>query len=228
MHPLLAALALAACITACTKSESPAGPKGGATDGALAAIDAFIAEQEQAGRIDRAGNKWWRINLPPPPQVAFPAGTEVGWNLRTSHGDIGIELFPDAAPLHVASFAYLTRLGYFDGLTFHRVAPGFVIQGGCPRGNGAGSPGYRLDGEFGAGLSHDAAGWVSMANSGPGTDGSQFFITLGPAQGLDPKHTIIGKVVDGWATVEAIAALATPTEIPAEKVTIHEAKITTE
>jgi cyclophilin family peptidyl-prolyl cis-trans isomerase len=215
-------------MVSCSKDGASTDASAVSADSPLGRIDAYIAEQERTGRINRAGNQWWRINLPPPPPVEFPAGTKVFWELKTNKGDIGIELFPEAAPKHVASFAYLTRLGFYDGTIIHRISPGFVIQGGCPRGNGSGSPGYSLDGEFGPGLSHDAKGVVSMANSGPGTDGSQFFITLRPAKELDGGYSIVGKVLDGWATVETIARFGTPSERPSEQLIIHEAKIRTE
>ena len=94
--------------------------------------------------------------------------------------------------------------GYFDGLTFHRVLPGFMAQGGDPLGNGRGSPGYRFDGEFDSSVRHDKPGLLSQANSGPGTDGSQFFLTFVPTPHLDGKHTIYGQVVSGMETVAAL------------------------
>jgi len=99
--------------------------------------------------------------------------------------------------MHVSSTVYLTTLGFYDGIIFHRVIPGFMAQGGDPLGNGRGNPGYEYDGEFDGKTSHSEPGILSMANSGPATDGSQFFITFVPTTFLDGKHTIFGKVVTG-------------------------------
>ena len=99
--------------------------------------------------------------------------------------------------MHVSSTIYLTNLGFYDNLTFHRVIPGFMAQGGDPIGNGRGNPGYKYDGEFDGDIGHGEAGMLSMANSGPGTDGSQFFITFQPTPFLNGKHTVFGKVVAG-------------------------------
>jgi cyclophilin family peptidyl-prolyl cis-trans isomerase len=125
--------------------------------------------------------------------------------ITTPRGLITCELFFEQVPLTVASFVGLAegtlgpepRKPYFDGLTFHRVASGFVIQGGDPTGTGSGGPGYRFPDEFAAGLRHDVPGMLSMANSGPDTNGSQFFITLGEARYLDYVHSIFGRVIGG-------------------------------
>jgi peptidyl-prolyl cis-trans isomerase B (cyclophilin B) len=116
--------------------------------------------------------------------------------IRTAKGDIRLNLFPDKAPLTVLNFVNLSKRGFYDGLTFHRVIPDFMIQGGCPIGDGRGGPGYRFKDEFSADLRHTKAGVLSMANSGPGTNGSQFFITHVATPWLDGKHTIFGEVVD--------------------------------
>ena len=109
--------------------------------------------------------------------------------------------------MHVSSALYLSRLGFYDGLSFHRVIQGFMAQGGCPIGSGNGNPGYQFDGEFSKDLKHDAAGILSTANAGPGTDGSQFFITFKALPFLDGKYTIYGKVVDGMAAVKTLEKL---------------------
>ena len=113
-------------------------------------------------------------------------------------------LYPDKTPVTVASFVNLAKNGYFNGLNFHRVEPGFVIQGGCPEGSGRGGPGYKFNDEFDPSLSHDSEGILSMANAGPGTNGSQFFITLSPTQFLDNKHSVFGKVLEGMDAVKSI------------------------
>ena len=116
--------------------------------------------------------------------------------ITTSKGDIRLSLFAEKTPLTVANFVNLARRGFFDGLNFHRVIGDFMIQGGCPLGTGAGNPGYRFEDEFDATLRHDQPGRLSMANSGPGTNGSQFFITHVATPHLDDKHSIFGEVVD--------------------------------
>ena len=114
--------------------------------------------------------------------------------METSKGTINITLYPDQTPVTVASFANLAAKNFYDGLNFHRVIPNFMIQGGCPLGTGTGDPGYRFEDEFDASLKHDAAGKLSMANSGPGTNGSQFFITHGPTPHLNGAHSVFGSV----------------------------------
>jgi len=125
----------------------------------------------------------------------------------TSKGDIRVELFADRTPVTVASFVNLAQRGYYDGLSFHRVIDNFMIQGGCPLGTGTGGPGYQFEDEFEADLKHDRPGILSMANAGPGTNGSQFFITHGPTPHLDGKHSVWGQVVDSsdQAVVDQIA-----------------------
>lgn len=121
----------------------------------------------------------------------------------TDRGQIKIELYPDKAPLTVASFVNLARKGFYDGLNFHRVIPDFMIQGGCPKGTGTGGPGYRFEDETDNGLRHER-GVLSMANAGPGTNGSQFFITHVKTDWLDGKHTVFGKVTEGLEVVDAV------------------------
>jgi len=115
--------------------------------------------------------------------------------ITTSKGDIHVNLFADEAPVTVASFVNLIQHGYYDGLSFHRVINNFMIQGGCPLGTGTGGPGYQFEDECKPELRHDRPGMLSMANAGPGTNGSQFFITHVPTPHLDGKHTVFGAVV---------------------------------
>jgi cyclophilin family peptidyl-prolyl cis-trans isomerase len=121
-----------------------------------------------------------------------------------------IELFMDRAPKTASNFKKLVDKGFYNGLTFHRVIEGFMIQGGCPNGTGMGGPGYTIPDEFGPGLKHTSEGMLSMANAGPNTGGSQFFITLAPTPWLDGKHAIFGKVVNGLEVLRAIGN--TPTD----------------
>jgi len=135
--------------------------------------------------------------------------------IRTNKGDINLRLFDDKAPLTVANFANLAKRGFYDGLTFHRVINDFMIQGGCPLGTGTGGPGYTFEDEFVPELKHDKPGMLSMANAGPATNGSQFFITHVPTAWLDGKHTVFGevmgpedqKVVDSIAQSDRIESL---------------------
>jgi peptidyl-prolyl cis-trans isomerase B (cyclophilin B) len=122
----------------------------------------------------------------------------------TARGPIKIELYPDKAPLTVANFVNLAQRGFYDGLSFHRVIPDFMIQGGCPEGSGRGGPGYRFEDETSNGVRHDR-GVLSMANAGPNTNGSQFFITHVATPWLDGKHTVFGKVVEGLEVVDSVA-----------------------
>lgn len=128
--------------------------------------------------------------------------------IETSKGTINITMFADQTPVTVANFTNLARKGYYDGLKFHRVIPNFMIQGGCPQGSGTGGPGYQFEDEFDSSLRHSAPGRLSMANAGPGTNGSQFFITHVPTPHLDDAHTIFGEVngADDQAIVDAIAS----------------------
>ncbi len=161
---------------------------------------------------------------------------------KTTEGTFKVKLHDDKAPKTVANFVGLadgtkewtdptTRQKvtrpFYDGLIFHRVIDGFMIQGGCPQGNGMGGPGYQFADEFGPGLKHDRDGLLSMANAGPNTNGSQFFITLAPTPHLDNKHAIFGEVIEGIEVVRAIGKAKTAVqdrpakEIKVESVTIE-------
>lgn len=124
--------------------------------------------------------------------------------IETEKGTITLELFRDKAPKTAGNFITLAKKGYYDGIIFHRVIDNFMIQTGDPTGTGRGGPGYAIPDEFGAGLKHSSQGMLSMANAGPNTGGSQFFITLAPAPWLDGKHAIFGKVITGMDIVQAI------------------------
>ena len=124
--------------------------------------------------------------------------------LETSMGTIEVELFASETPITVENFTKLSMNKFYDGLTFHRVIDGFMIQGGCPRGDGRGGPGYTIKDEFVPTLKHNTQGMLSMANAGPNTGGSQFFITLAPTPLLDGKHTLFGKVIKGMDVVKSI------------------------
>ncbi|MCB0358735.1 MAG: peptidylprolyl isomerase [Bdellovibrionales bacterium] len=124
--------------------------------------------------------------------------------IETDKGTITLQLFPDKAPLTVLNFVNLAKRGYYDGLKFHRVINNFMIQGGDPTGTGAGGPGYEFKDEFDPSLRHDGPGVLSMANRGPGTNGSQFFITHVATPHLDNRHTVFGRVLEGQDVVNSI------------------------
>ena len=124
--------------------------------------------------------------------------------METNKGTIRLNLYPQETPMTVANFINLAQRGFYDGLSFHRVIDDFMIQGGCPQGTGTGGPGYRFADEFVDSLRHDAPGKFSMANAGPGTNGSQFFITHVATPHLDGRHSVFGKVTKGQDVVNAI------------------------
>jgi cyclophilin family peptidyl-prolyl cis-trans isomerase len=161
-----------------------------------------------------------------PEQVLEPGETATAV-VKTSEGTFDIALDTERAPKTTNSFAYLAEKGFYDGLTFHRVAPGFVIQGGDPQGNGTGGPGYSVDEKPPPNLSY-TKGVVAMAKSGtdpPGRSGSQFFVVTAPDAGLPPEYALLGKVSKGYDAVEKIDALGTPQETPKRKITIEELTI---
>jgi peptidyl-prolyl cis-trans isomerase A (cyclophilin A) len=149
--------------------------------------------------------------------------------IETNHGTITAELFQERAPETAGNFLKLAQDGFYDGVVFHRVIDDFMIQGGDPDGTGRGGPGYTIDDEFHPELKHDAPGILSMANAGPNTGGSQFFITLAATPWLDGKHAVFGKVVEGMDVVEEIGTVETgrgdrPKEdVVMEAVTVQEA-----
>lgn len=139
-----------------------------------------------------------------PPSGALDASKTYTATFHTEKGDIVAELYADRAPRTVENFVNLARAGFYDGTTFHRVIAGFMAQGGDPTGTGTGGPGYRFDDEFHPTLRHDAEGTLSMANAGPGTNGSQFFITHGPTPHLDNRHSVFGRVTEGMDVLLSI------------------------
>ena len=128
---------------------------------------------------------------------------------KTNMGEFVAEMFEDKAPKTTENFISLVEKKFYDGIIFHRVIDGFMIQGGDPSGTGMGGPGYKIADEFGEGLTHDDEGYFSMANAGPNTGGSQFFITLAPTPWLNGHHAIFGRVVDGMDVVRKIGVTKT-------------------
>jgi len=132
--------------------------------------------------------------------------------IHTSKGDINLVLTPNETPVTVANFVNLAQAGFYDNVSFHRVIPNFMIQGGCPLGTGTGGPGYRFEDEFASSLKHDKEGVLSMANAGPGTNGSQFFVTHEPTPWLDGKHSVFG-AVESTADMDVVNAITGGDEI---------------
>src|SRR5687767_9864688 len=152
-------------------------------------------------------------------------------NFDTTEGKFKVKLFADKAPKTVENFISLAEGGktgkpFYDGLVFHRVIPNFMIQGGCPEGTGRGGPGYKFADEFNKDLRHSKPGVLSMANSGPNTNGSQFFITVAETSWLDDKHTVFGEVVEGYDVVEKISkAPRGAQDRPSQEIKINSVKI---
>jgi cyclophilin family peptidyl-prolyl cis-trans isomerase len=194
-------------------------------DPALAFLRARLAQELAQGRIDKS-QPGWAARLPLFPELPFSEQARYFWHLETSAGTLVLRFYPELAPRHVASFMYLTELGYFDGLGFHRVIPGFMAQGGR---HPAGGPGYTLPTVSDARSRHDRVGVLSMANTGqPNTEGSEFFITFRATPHLDNKHTAFGLLVAGEDTLRVIEARGSATGAPTELVTIGRAWISVE
>lgn len=139
-----------------------------------------------------------------PPEIKIRSGVDYYADIVTERGTVKVRLFPEYSPVTVNNFVFLAREGYFDGTTFHRVIKDFMVQAGDPTGTGTGGPGYTIRDEFHPELRHDRPGILSMANAGPNTGGSQFFITHVATPWLDDRHAIFGEVVEGMEVVNAI------------------------
>ena len=233
MGTLLMGLALGNTVVAQEHPEHPAAAKPAETkpaatkpaatvtnDPAFAQVDAFIA----GARIDKSQAEW-KTMLPPPSAATFDPKATYLMRMTTNKGAIVIKFMPDVAPMHVTNFIYLAKLGFFDGLSFHRVITGFMAQGGDPLGSGMGNPGYGFDGEFSPTVKHDRPGLLSMANAGPGTDGSQFFLTFVPTPHLDGKHTIFGEVIEGLDTLKKLEAAGTKSGATTSPLTLVKATV---
>lgn len=147
----------------------------------------------------------------------------------TNKGVFVAQMFEEKAPQTTKNFIELTEKGFYDGIIFHRVIDGFMIQGGDPTGTGRGGPGYRIKDEFGEGLVHDSEGILSMANAGPDTGGSQFFITLAPTPWLNGHHAVFGKIIEGMDVVREIGAVATNfQDRPLDPVVMEKVEVLTE
>jgi peptidyl-prolyl cis-trans isomerase B (cyclophilin B) len=174
--------------------------------------------------IDKS-NPDWKEKLELPTLYNFEAGKNYYWDMQTNKGGMSFKLYHESAPMHATSTIFLTELGFYDDVIFHRIIPGFMAQGGDPTGTGRGGPGYRYDGEFDGSTSHTRSGLLSMANAGPGTDGSQFFITFVPTVFLDGKHTIFGELVTGEATITQLEEFGSSSGATSERIVIEKATI---
>tara|TARA_R110002072_G_scaffold1780_3_gene14636 strand:- start:38625 stop:39335 length:711 start_codon:yes stop_codon:yes gene_type:complete len=231
---ILTLLGLLGLLAACGDSQQPAQPESAAVsteavESPQNALEPATATGSQvdsatANLIDKTDANW-KSKVTEPELMSFEEGKTYLWELETNHGTMTFKLFHEASPMHVSSTVYLTELGFYDEVLFHRVIPGFVAQGGDPTGTGRGGPAYKYDGEFAAGLSHTRPGLLSMANAGPGTDGSQFFITFVPTPFLDGKHTIFGELTDGMEVLKALEARGSRGGATSEELKIISAKI---
>lgn len=181
--------------------KAPKDDKKTAKDKVIRALDKFRKSKA------KTKSKTWRTRLPQPPVQTFDPKLQYLWHLDTSVGPLVITLLPKAAPNHVTSVIFLARCGFYNGLQFPRVLKGFMAQGGSPTNTQSGDPGYTMAGEFLTDQKHDKPGALSAANSGPGTDGSQFFLTFVPTPHLDGLHTVHGFVTEGTKTLKALEAL---------------------
>lgn len=218
------AIAFGAVVLGCSDEGATAGESDPVADPVIMKIDAEI----QKRAIDKAQPQW-RVRLEMPPKVEFDPAKKYFWKLQTNQGDIVFRMFPEVAPLHVGATFYLTRLGFYDTLGFHRVIQGFMAQGGDPLGTGTGTPGFRYYGEFDPKLVHDGPGVLSMANAGPGTDGSQFFVTFAATPHLNGLHTVFGKA-ESKASLETIRKMEAlsgpgPQNRPTSPIVIERASI---
>ena len=215
---ILLAIVCAGCANKAPSSPKPAAQWKGQDP--IERIDGFIATHP----VDKS-NPNWKSSVPRPPFVQFDPNKKYYWYLTTNVGIIKIEFKPEWSPKHVSTAIYLTRLGYYDNLTFHRVIPGFMAQGGDPKGNGSGGPGFRIAGEFHKKGLHTDRGALSAANRGPRTDGSQFFITFKKAEQLDGKHTVYGQTVEGMGTLRTLESIGSKSGAPSQLVTIRRAEV---
>ena len=216
---LTAAFLLAACLPTATPvpptSAPAATPRTSADSGG---VPTRLASQSGA----RGAKKY---NAPPAMGIDPSASYKA--SIKTNNGTIDIELFPANAPKTVNNFVFLAREGFYDGIIFHRVIPNFMIQGGDPTGTGTSGPGYKFEDEFDQSLGFDGPGVLAMANSGPNTNGSQFFITVAPTPHLKGAHTIFGRVTNGQSVADDISKVAAgPGNKPTDPVVIETIGIT--
>lgn len=202
---------------ATTESESPPATD---TPPALTATPQFTP-------VATAGRAGSRVRYSSPPAMALDTESDYAADFHTNQGNFRVMLFAGQTPVTVNNFVFLAQQGFYDGLIFHRVIENFMIQGGDPDGTGGGGPGYRFQDEIVAGLVFDAPGKLAMANAGPGTNGSQFFITTVPTPHLNGNHTIFGEITEGQSVVDGISRVNTNNrDAPLQSVVIERIDIT--
>ena len=209
----LSMLFLAACIISTptpesvTETDESGSPVPTATIGAEVQGSTTVAPSGSTGPTSRTvqlyGASVTQYSQAPP--MTLDLSSTYAATIRTNHGPINLNLFASRAPKTVNNFVFLAEEGFYDGIMFHRVINGFMIQGGDPTGTGFAGPGYKFEDEFDPSLLFDSSGILAMANSGPNTNGSQFFITVGRTPNLNGRHTIFGRVTSGQDVVEAIS-----------------------
>ena len=203
-----------------TETATPAAAATGNTPAAATATPAFTPSA--TSRVSGS-----RTSYSGSPAMTLDPESDYVANFRTNQGNFTVKLFATQTPVTVNNFVFLAQQGFYDGLIFHRVIEGFMIQGGDPTGTGAGGPGYQFQDEIVAGLVFDAPGKLAMANAGPGTNGSQFFITVSATDWLTGNHTIFGEVTEGQNVVNAISLVATNNrDAPLQRVVIERIDIT--
>ncbi len=228
---ILALLALMACVLQTPEAEettAPATPEPAATTApatggmSQTATSAPASTPAATSRVSGARASYSSL----PAMILDPESDYVA-NFRTSQGNFTVNLFATQTPVTVNNFVFLAQQGFYDGLIFHRVIENFMIQGGDPTGTGGGGPGYQFQDEIVAGLVFDAPGKLAMANAGPGTNGSQFFITVAATDWLNGNHTIFGEVTEGQSVVSAISRVSTNNrDAPLQRVVIERIDIT--
>ncbi len=222
MNPtILTSLALAAALVlGCDEGDSDYESTMGRAEAQIQARD---GGQQHAPAQEAARKRWDR-----PPEMQIDPEKEYVATLKTNMGDIKIRLLTSAAPRTVNNFVFLARNDFYDGTIFHRVIDNFMIQGGDPTGTGTGDPGYKFEDEFEGNPNKHEPFTLSMANAGPNTNGSQFFITEGPTPHLDGRHTVFGRVIEGKDVVQKIASVQTsgpPRDRPQQNVVIQDVVI---
>lgn len=217
---------LIVCATSVVFAETQGSDKGST----LAELETFIEEKRASGEID-SDHPNWKTRLPKFPEVAFEEKGHYEWILETSEGTMTAVLDHQTAPEHVRNILYLTAAGFYDGLGFHRIIPGFMAQGGCPLGRGTGSPGYQVNLEVDPKVTHEGPGILSMARSqAPNSAGSQFFLTFASQPSLDNQYSVFGKVTEGLEVLKKLEAAGNPNPRsngvpPLKEITIEKATV---
>ena len=197
-----------------------------AADPGIADLQQKLSAWRQTGRLDTTKESW-RLSVPMRPTATFDLKKTYVWVLKTDHGTLRVRLFTEKAPKHAANVAYLSLIGFYDGLTLHRVLKGKEIAGGCPVGDGLGTPGYGFEPEYGddRANAHDRRGLVVSTGIGGATDDSKFRILLGPDAVERPLSTVFGEVVESDAVLAALEALGTEKGVPAQRIVIERADL---